>query len=276
MGFEIPEATAFHGGQILSGFVQNIRHFLRGLETLPYRFARPYPAERDLAIVTGASSNHFRSLLQFLESARRHEPGTLLIAWDLGLEACERQELSSRFPDVQLRTFDYSKHPAWFDIRVRAGEYAWKPTIVADMMDELQRPMMWLDAGCVITEPLIEIRRILRGRGFYTPRSPGTIRDWTHPACLSWLNASSDLLGRGNICGGTVGVDPDHPAARSLIQRWRACAQHKECIAPEGSTSENHRQDQAILSVLAHQSGLARTMPKARYGFLVQQDCDPG
>lgn len=30
----------------------------------------------------------------------------------------------------------------------------------------------------------------------------------------------------------------------------------KDCIAPEGSNRDNHRQDQAALSVLAHMYGL--------------------
>jgi hypothetical protein len=37
-----------------------------------------------------------------------------------------------------------------------------------------------------------------------------------------------------------------------MLSRWKDCAMHKECIAPEGSDVFNHRQDQAALTVLAH------------------------
>jgi hypothetical protein len=58
------------------------------------------------------------------------------------------------------------------------------------------------------------------------------------------------------------------------VNRWKECAVTKECIAPEGSNRKNHRQDQAVLSVLAHQSGIAKGMPTRPYGFKSHQDID--
>jgi hypothetical protein len=61
---------------------------------------------------------------------------------------------------------------------------------------------------------------------------------------------------------------------RELINQWKACALTKECIAPAGSSRQNHRQDQAVLSVLAQQYDLTRKIPTKFYGFKIHQDID--
>lgn len=255
-------------------FVQSLRGFLRRLELAPWAFVPARTVPDDLLVVTGADSSHFRSLLQFLSSLRQHEPAVRCVAWDLSLTTSERAELAERFPDVELRTFDYAAAPSWFWIKVDAGCYAWKPVIVSDMVREHQGLVLWMDAGDKLTGPLDRIRRILRGRGFYSPRSVGRVRDWTHPGLLKRLSVPHRILDRINLAGNLVGVSTSHPRARILIEAWRAGALDKETIAPAGSNSTNHRQDQALLSVLAHMLGLVRWTPRAYYDVLVQQDCD--
>jgi len=255
-------------------FIQSIRSFLRSLELLPFAFVPARPDADDLLVVTGADSSHFRSLLQFLTSLREHEPEVRCVAWDLALAPEERAELVERFPDVEVRTFDYAQYPSWFWIKVDAGCYAWKPIIVSDMIREHDGLVLWMDAGDKLTAPLDRIRKIIRGRGFYSPRSPGRIRDWTHPGTLRRLSVPARILDRINLASGLVGIDTRHPKARILAEAWRAGALDRETIAPAGSDGSNHRQDQAVLSVLAHMLDLVRWTPRAYYDVLVQQDCD--
>ncbi|MEW8015413.1 MAG: hypothetical protein AB2807_11730 [Candidatus Sedimenticola endophacoides] len=108
----------------------------------------------------------------------------------------------------------------------------------------------------------------------YTPHSGGSISDWTHPRTLEFLNASDSLLNRPNLNGAFVAADYQNDKAREVVDRWKKCALERECIAPRGSSRKNHRQDQAVLSVLVHQSGIARSMPAACYGFRIHQDID--
>lgn len=255
-------------------YVQAIRSSLRRLELLPSLLTPARTEPDDLLVVTGADSSHFRSLLQFLGSLRRHEPRVRCVAWDLALTETERSELAARFPDVELRTFDYARHPSWFWIKVDAGCYAWKPVIVAEMARQHDGLLIWMDAGNMITAPLERIRRILRWRGFYSPRSPGRIRDWTHPGTLRRLHVDARFHGRTNLASGLAGFDLRHPRARVLIEAWHSCALDKDAIAPAGSDGNNHRQDQALLTVLAHMLDLVRWTPRAYYDVLVQQDCD--
>ena len=97
-------------------------------------------------------------LHQFLESARRcgvdrdHD----LLAYDLGLEAAQAEELRRRHPRVEWRRFPFERYPA-FLARVRhvteaspprhaLGHYAWKPALIADVMEERGGVVLWLDA----------------------------------------------------------------------------------------------------------------------------------
>ena len=228
----------------------------------------------DLVIVTGADSSHYKSLLQFLSSLERHEPEIKTVIFDLGLKTSERLNISKSFPNADLRIFDYSNYPPYFDIRSNAGEYAWKPVIVHDILHEFRSCICWMDAGNLVTEPLTWIRKITVKGGFYSPISAGRISDWTHPKTLEYLGASNELLDRRNLSGACVAVSFDSTIARQLISDWRDGALNKDCIAPVGSSRQNHRQDQAVLSVLAYKSGITRNLPTGIHGIRFHNDID--
>ena len=131
-----------------------------------------------------------------------------------------------------------------------------------------------MDAGNLVVKPLLWLRKITKKIGMYSPGSEGSIADWTHPRTLELLDVSYSLLGKRNLSGACVAFNYQNPKARELALKWKQCALIKECIAPSGSNRNNHRQDQALLSVLAHQSGITKKMPTSFYGFKVQQDID--
>jgi len=238
-------------------------------ELVPFLFTPPV---RDLVMVTGADSTHFRSLIQFLSSLLQHEHPTAIVAYDLGLRPEEHHQLAHQFPQALLRTFDYSPYPSYFNIQVEAGQYAWKPVIISSVVEEFRSAVCWMDAGNVVTSRLIWLRKILRSVGMYSPRSKGTIRDWTHPLTLAYLGAGADLLDRWNLSGLCVALDYRSDRAMTLLDHWKNCALSQDCIAPPGSSRRNHRQDQAVLSVLGHQMGLTARMPIYCHGFEIQRD----
>jgi len=248
-----------------------LRRAIDSTELLPFLHVPPV---KTLVMVTGADSSHFLSLKQFLTSIYQHEQFTHVLAYDLGLTPSEHEDLRLSFPQVEVRVFDYSKYPDYFNIRVNAGEYAWKPVIVSDAIAEFQCPVCWLDAGTVITRRLLWLRKIVNGHGMYSPRSAGTIRDWTHQLTLDNLQVPPALYHKHNVSGGIVATNNSREDVVSLIHRWKECALEKKCIAPEGSNRRNHRQDQAVLTALVHMSGLADGMPLMLYGFKAQQDIE--
>jgi hypothetical protein len=246
----------------------------RCTELLPFLFPLSTSTSNKFVIVTGGDSSHYESLWQFLSSLLTWEPDTKVIVFDLGLVESERQYLKDAFPAAELRLFDYSQYPDYVNIEVNAGEYAWKPVILSDVLNEFKCCVCWMDAGNVVTKPLFWLRRITNTIGMYSPHSLGFISDWTHPKTLEFLNASCDLLHKPNLNGACVAVSYQHAIARDLVTEWKKCALTRECIAPRGSSRKNHRQDQAVLSVLAHQSGITKNMPRRYYGFKTHQDVD--
>lgn len=237
-------------GLQLAKFVNGMRWYA---SALPYL---RFPARGPLHIVTGADTSHFEVLLGLLQSIRRYEPDASVAVWDLGLSDHERVTLSARFPEVAISTFDYSRYPDFFDIRRDAGGYAWKPTLFVTEVLRQDRVTLWLDAGDLLTGRLSWIRRFTRGRGFYSVFSDGNIAKWTHPTVMRRLLVDEALAQQSNLASGLVAVDPQHAKGRALIQEWAELSLDQEAIAPIGSSKANHRQDQALLTVLAHRAGL--------------------
>ncbi len=227
-----------------------------------------------LTIVSGADSTHFESLCQLLRSLYRFEFRSRFVVVDLGLLPAQRALLHERFPALEVRAFDYTRFPAYLSVKVNQGEYAWKPVIVADILEESRGSILWLDAGCVITEPLFQIRWILRRFGFYSPASTGTIGRWTHPKTLAWFGVEAGLLDKKQRAACVVGASCLTPEARRIIGEWKECALQRDCIAPPGSDRTNHRQDQAVLSILVEQSALQSSLTREWHGVEAHRDVD--
>ena len=47
-----------------------------------------------------------------------------------------------------------------------------------------------------------------------------------------------------------IGINYNVDWVRRLVKEWRDLALVKECICPDGSDRSNHRQDQAVLTIL--------------------------
>src|SRR3954469_15283557 len=86
----------------------------------------------DMIVVTAASSNHAGALRQMLESLRRLE--ARVECYDIGLAPAGAQALP-RWGGLSFRAFDYAAYPAHLNVAANAGEYAWKPAIVAEVVE---------------------------------------------------------------------------------------------------------------------------------------------
>ena len=219
---------------------------------------RPRVPKPPLTILSACGSRHFPRLLNLLHSIERSRVDARTIVYDLGLEESENRALAERAGAV--RKFDFATQPPHVDIRVNRGEYAWKPIIVADALAELGGLVLWLDAGNLVFGDLARVKSILVTHGVYTPLSGGTIGEWTHPDSLRYLGVTPDLLRKRNRNAAIVGFNAGHRGAPELAELWKQCALAKPCIAPAGSDKSNHRQDQAVLSVLTY-------MLQRIYGF---------
>ena len=223
------------------------------------------PEGAGLVVVTAASSNHAGALCQMLESLRRLD--ACVECYDIGLTPGEVRALP-RWSGLTYRRFAYDSYPAFMNVEIAAGEYAWKPAIVAEVVDRVRaagasRDVLWADAGCYFHAlgPIGD--RIARSAGLWVRTSAGTLREWTHPGTFAHFNADLDVFGdRPNADATLIGFATGSAAPpvreavyRDIVAPWKACAMTRDCIAPPGSSRANHRQDQAVLSYLVHRSG---------------------
>jgi len=228
-----------------------------------------------MRLLSAADASHFRSLLQLLSSVRWFEPAMAVTVYDLGFEARQAALLRSKYPECELVAFPFSEYPTYFDIRVRAGEYAWKPIIVWESIRRWKERVCWMDSGNVLIARLDELQRALDFNGFYSPYSPGTIGQWTHPKTLEYFGlAPSWGAGLRNLNGACIAFDPDREKALELAGEWRDGALIKDCIAPAGSDRSNHRQDQALLTVLAYRKGMVEGIEHSYLGYKIHQDVE--
>src|SRR5262249_3756914 len=236
-----------------------------------------------VVVVTAASSNHAGPLRYMLESLRRLR--ARVECYDLGLTAAEVDALP-RWAGLLYHRFDYAAYPPHLDVEVNAGEYAWKPVIVAAVIDRLSAAgdsadVLWSDAGSYFEAVDPIAARVRASGGVWARTSSGTMRQWTHPSMFARLGADlRDYADRPNADATLVGfaVGSAAPSARkrlydAVIAPWRAWALDRDCIAPEGSSRRNHRQDQAVLSYLMHKGGY-RFADDSRASLGVRCKCD--
>ena len=270
--------------ETLRGLLWKIKNKSMGFWLVFFPFYFPYiilhfiaffTCRKDKMIfVTGADSSHYKSLCRFLTSFFKYEPNTKVIVYDLGLTEAENCNLRNSFPLAEIRIFDYSKYPAYFNIKKYAkGNYAWKPAIIYNVFNEFKCNICWMDAGNIILRPLYLLRKEVKKSGFYSPFSGPNIAKWTHPATLRFLNVSKELLKKRNLSGGCITISYQNPKIRNFITKWHKYTFIKECIAPKGSSLANHRYDQAMLTILAYQLNVFHHMPvEEYYGIKFHQD----
>jgi len=231
-----------------------------------------------LNIVTGADTTHAESLLNLLKSILKFEPNAGVTIWDLGLSHEQLSSISKLSPSFQVREFDFKSHPKFMDIKVAAGHYAWKPIIIEETMKSKMGILMWLDAGNILTGRLDLLKRVTISKGLFSPYSSGTILQWTHPKTISYMNLPSEHLASNNCNGALVSVLLSNEDALSVVRAWKEMSLDQDCIAPVGSNRTNHRQDQAVLTVLCELNGFNKRGRyrelSPRYNVLTHQDVE--
>ena len=115
-------------------------------------------------------------------------------------------------------------------------------------------------AGCRLAASgtLAGLLNRIAATGLVSTRTRGTVAEWTHPGTLAALGVAATALSglrRQPMCNGAVVGIVGERARRQVLDPWVRCALQQSCIAPRGSSHQNHRQDQAVLTVLANLNG---------------------
>jgi hypothetical protein len=112
--------------------------------------------------------------------------------------------------------------------------------------------LLWFDAGNKITESLEPLINVVKTQGIYSALSWYTVRIFTHPKTLEFFSIPGDspMLEKTPRNAAMLGFDLDSEKGMNFVKEFARLALIKDCIAPEGSSRANHRQDQAVMTVL--------------------------
>lgn len=202
-------------------------------------------------IITGASDNHYFTMIQFIDSFIKNKVDGNLVIYNLGIDVKRWNELLQKYNTYNFifKIFDYSKYPKWFDINVNIGEYAWKPAIIYESYISFQDDIIiWMDAGNIINNDLTNLKTFLEQNYIHSGVTSGDISDWTHPDTIKLLECSD--LKRKNRNGACIGFNTKCNWVKEFIELFYNCCSNKDIIAPIGSSRKNHRQDQAVFTIL--------------------------
>lgn len=234
----------------------------------PFRgFGSLFLKSNTMTIVTGCSSNHFKSMLQLINSIKLIDKSNIrIVAYDLGLSEDERVFFNKKNPDIVLKKFDYSKYPSFFNIEIKGGAYAWKPALIYDEYVSLKRNdyLLYLDAGCFVTKPMNLIRAVIGMNGLYCIFSGNSIKNMTHSKTLESIG-KEEINNLKMFHASTIGLKVGTLENDDLMKSWYANAREESIISPENSSLSNHRYDQSLLSIQIYKSYKSRKRPFLSY-----------
>lgn len=221
-------------------------------------------------IVTYASEAYFprleRLLLSFVEFNVRTDKFVIV---NLGMKKNQLKAISCLCPSAIVTDFDYSKHPKFISMDHPDKRYGFKGPAVLQGIKEAKDAelVIWLDSGIIIKNSLEAIWDQVDRIGFYSFWSQHDVKKWTHPNVFKYTRVKpSSFQGRKNISSGIVGVDMRRSNVQKMMNEWSRLCQIEDCVSPDDSSRANHRQDQAILTVLMYKYDLKNAgMPLGAY-----------
>ena len=134
------------------------------------------------------------------------------------------------------------------------GGYAWKSISITDAFFEWKGLFSWQDAGNVVTDGITREITFARQYGMYACLSASTIATWTYKVTRKFMTRNRLVKrnkGRDPNCAtGSLYFDYKHEYIHDLLMKFKQCGYTQKCVSPRGSNMKNHRQEQAVMSML--------------------------
>jgi len=217
-----------------------------------------------ITYLTASDTEYFDRSLNLIESINLHDNNQEIIFYDLGLTKTQKNQLKT-ISNVNVKLFRFKDYPSFVskrrDVHNKLGEYSWKGIIIYEELKISKNNLLWLDAACVISKNPKLIKTLIEANGFYATYSSNRIMDWTHNDTLKYLDFPKNLYKKRNFMSGIVGASKN-TSTMKLIKEWAEYSQIEECIAPIGSNRFNHRQDQAVLTLLIYLNNFQKKLSK--------------
>ena len=244
-------------------------------------------------MVTGSSQNHLYANVNMMYSIIYTNCELPIVFVDYGLEEDGLNYLIRNMKimhgihlklnstaKLYYRKFDFSHFPAWVNIsdpEIR-GAYTWKVVSYFDVLNQTKRMIAWSDGGNMWTQSIVKDMIRTAAEGMFTPYSGDSLQRWVHGKSKQFL-ASNKMVrklfdGKGMCTGGYLLVNYyNENAMNNVIFPLLQCAYTRKCISPERTNRKNHRQDQAILSVLVHSASVRSSCGRYPTTVAFHRDC---
>jgi len=207
-----------------------------------------------MIIVTAADSIYFTGLLNLVGSIHYWSEHTQVHIYDIGLTDRQREEVARWNNTTLIKNFLLGDLPCHC---MKLKLYAWKPAVLQHAIQN-NTSILWIDAGSDLRASPIEIFSILEKQGYFFVQ--GQDCDMTEKSVDATYNAlhanRQNFAGRPHYAGGLQGYIQGSSAHEQILKPLFKYAMDKSIIAPQGSSFNNHRYDQTLLSILIYQSGI--------------------
>lgn len=247
-----------------------------------------------LFFITGSSENHFYATINCLYSIVAANINASMLFIDYGISSKQIRALLRHYTQINqfhkqtnsgaqlyYRKYNFVHFPPFMDISefMSIGGYSWKVIGYSDVIDELRGPIMWTDGGSILLDDMSREISLMQKYGIYSPASLGTVDTWVHPSSRMFLEKYGlikGVNGSSEMCtGGYLFIDGGSEKIRKeIIEPLLECSYTMNCITPLLSNRMNHRQDQAILTLLIHNAGIEKSCD-SRFSYvpLLRRDC---
>ena len=249
----------------------------------------------DVLMMTGATENHAYASFNCLYSMVLADPYASYAYLDGGMGSDIRAKLYAHFDTIleiqrkmastgvlSYRRLNWASLPKWWYIEenpMQRGGYAFKVIPYLDVFYEWQGIFYWLDAGDLIREGISRELTMVRHYGLYSPSSAGNVGIWVHNKTQQFL-VDNGLFQHfvpsksPMISSGVLIMDYRNATIRnSFVPTFQMCAYTRKCIAPIESSLNNHRFDQAVVSLLISYYGVPFSGSKYyRYHPVLRRD----
>lgn len=236
----------------------------------------PRANHTDLALITGATADHFdesQGMLKSLHNVvfpqlRRQHPelSFRLFYYDLGLGKDQLRRLAKYCMCTVVR-FPFHRLPPEFR---RPSNYKWKP-LLFKAHTAFSSVTMWIDSSIRFDKDISHILEQVHKTGLFARHNQYMLGGRVHPSLLDYFGFKPRCLlsSLAELETGVVAVKSDAFTRRAIVDPWVACAFSARCLCPtQGLATDNcrdfytcdwmrpggewwcHRYDQSALAII--------------------------
>lgn len=212
-------------------------------------------------IITGGNDLYILTILDFLNyHCNNGFNESDIIFYNFGLSENNYNQISQKYKNMTIKTLDYEQYPEYVNPSKFNGiycSYAFKTIAIYNEAIISDCNIIWMDIANRFTiNSVNNINNCTSLQGFYCSEAiPANViesLELNHITCLRTMNVLDEYTQIPMIASGIVGINYRSEFGKFITDEWYKYALIKDAIFPDGSSRNNHRQDQSILSIIIY------------------------